>query len=126
VFVARKGAAIVGAYVMLVEGPFAIAFAIGVDPGEIDDYTYFRLGYYASVEYAAAHGIERIYFGRGMYAAKLRRGCRLIDAWTYSRANGPIRLWTAPAYALATVWNRAKVAREIRIASSLHNGSNDA
>ena len=122
VFVARKAGAVIGAYVVLIEGTRAVAYAVGVDAEQGGDFTYFQLVYYGFIEYAIANGIERIDFGRGMYAAKLRRGCRLRDAWIYTRTSGARRWLSAATYSFASVWNRAKVSLETRRASA-HNGS---
>jgi predicted N-acyltransferase len=113
-FVARKAGEIVGVYLVLRDGSTAVAFAVGVDGEQSDDFTYFQLVYYGLIEHAIQHGIDRVYFGRGMYAAKVRRGCRLLDCFTYTRVSGVGRWLRAPLYGLASAWNRAKVSLELR------------
>lgn len=111
IFVARKQERITGVYLVLRRGATAIAFAVGVD-GETsgDDFTYFRLVYYQLIEYAIAQGIGRIYFGRGMYETKIRRGCRLAGSRIYTRSQGTQRFKTAAWYPIASWWNRHKQA----------------
>lgn len=108
--VARKAGDLSGACVVLEQGGAATAYAVGVDPAlGGDDFTYFNLCYYTLIERAIERGLERIYFGRGMYRVKLRRGCRLIGASVYLRT-GPWRAALCrPWLALASAWNRRKL-----------------
>jgi len=116
VLVARKGESVSGAFVALEHGRAAIAYAVGVDPalgGE--DFTYFNLVYYSLIERAIARGLDRIYFGRGMYSVKTRRGCRLSGASIYLRTRGALsRTLSRPWLALASAWNRSKLPAEVR------------
>lgn len=109
VFVARKHERISGVQLILRRGETAVAFAVAVDE-EIsgNDFTYFQLGYYHLIEYAIEHDIKRIYFGRGMYEPKIRRGCRLAGSGIYTRSQGAQRLKTAAWLPIASWWNRRK------------------
>lgn len=114
-FVARKGAAVSGAYLVLRRGDTAMAYAVGVDPDlGGDDFTYFELVYYRLIEYAIEYGIKRVYFGRGMYEMKVRRGCFLVEALIYTRRNWSKRLLNAAWYRMASLWNHFKLRPEIR------------
>jgi hypothetical protein len=85
-------------------------FTVGVDYDVAgDDYTYFQLVYNSMIARAIDAGMRGIYYGRGMYSVKLRRGCRLTDTWIYSRESGPRRLASAPWFRVASMWNRYKL-----------------
>jgi predicted N-acyltransferase len=107
VFTAWKKGAIRGTSTLLVENRTAYAIAAGVDRVSAgDDFTYFQVGYYTPIAHAIASGIRRIYYGRGMYEVKIRRGCRLADSWVYMRASGFRRLIAAFWFPVASYWNR--------------------
>jgi predicted N-acyltransferase len=107
--VARKSGRPTAICVVLRQNRGACAFAVGVD-SELasDDYTYFQIVFYSTIERAIAAGVERIYFGRGAYEAKTRRGCTLADTWLYSRVPGLSRAGVAAWYRLLSAWNRRK------------------
>lgn len=107
----RKGEAVSGVHLALRHGETAVAYAVGVD-AELGggDFTYFRLGYYSLIEYAIQHRINRIFFGRGMYDLKRRRGCRLMTSWIYTRTSVTHRALSGPWYELASWWNGYKFA----------------
>jgi hypothetical protein len=93
----------------------AFAVAVGVDPAlAADDYTYFQITYYSTIEQAIRSGISQIYFGRGAYDAKVRRGCSLSDTWLYSRVRGTPRLAVGGWYRLSSAWNHRKLPAHVR------------
>jgi predicted N-acyltransferase len=114
IFTARKSGAVTGVLVVLVHKETVIPVAVGVDASAAGDYTYFRLCYYAPIADAVESGMRRMYYGRGMYELKLRRGCRLVDTWIYTRESGPRRIGAAAWFALASFWNRYKLSTEAR------------
>ena len=113
--VARKDGELVGAFVTLRAGATSVAYAVGVDPERAGaDFTYFNLCYYTPIERAIAAGLRRLYFGRGMYPVKVRRGCRLIGSSIYLRVS-PLRAAVCrPWLFLASAWNRGKLPKEAR------------
>jgi predicted N-acyltransferase len=109
-FTATKDSALTGACLVLSQGTSAYAVAVGIDQARAgDDYTYFHLTYNSTIADAIASGVRRVYFGRGLYDVKLRRGCSLENTWLYSRASGAGRVATAAWFGLASFWNRLKL-----------------
>lgn len=109
-FTATKADAVTAACLVLRQGTCAYAVAVGVDQDRAgDDYTYFHLTYNSTIADAIGSGVTRLYFGRGLYDVKLRRGCRLENTWVYSRASGARRIATAAWFMLASSWNRHKL-----------------
>jgi predicted N-acyltransferase len=109
-FTATKGDLLTGACLVLKQGADAYAVAVGIDQARAgDDYTYFHLTYNSTIADAIASGVRRIYYGRGLYDVKLRRGCTLENTWLYSRASGAGRVATAAWFGLASFWNRLKL-----------------
>lgn len=114
IFVARKSARVVGVCVMLVQDRVAFPIVVGVEPASGSDYTYFHIAYNVPVAEAIASGVQRMYYGRGMYDLKVRRGCVLIDAWIYARGSRSSRIAIASWFALASMWNRSKLSPRAR------------
>jgi predicted N-acyltransferase len=113
--VARKGGAISGAYLVLRQGEAALAYAVGVDPDlGRNDFTYFQLAYHVLIDYAIRYGIKRIYYGRGMYDLKVRRGCFLVESSVYTRVKGSRRPLYAAWYGISSRWNRYKLLRQVK------------
>ena len=109
-FTATKDAALTGACLVLNQGSCGYAVAVGIDQARAgDDYTYFHLTYNSTIADAIASGVRRVYYGRGLYEVKLRRGCTLENTWLYSRASGAGRVATAAWFGLASFWNRLKL-----------------
>ena len=81
------------------------------------DLTYFVILYHSPISMALERGLSRFYFGRGMYQIKRRRGCRLMDSWTYAKVSDVRWIVSAAWFALATQWNRYKL-RAARAAPS--------
>ena len=114
VFTARKDGVITGVLVMLERNATAFPVAVGIDPASPNDYTYFRLTYYSLIAHAIQAGTRRIYYGRGMYEVKVRRGCRLAATWIYTRESGLRRLGSAAWFVVASAWNRYNMPRVAR------------
>lgn len=109
-FAATKAEALTAACLVLRQGTCAYAVAVGVDQERAgDDYTYFHLAYNSTIADAIGSGVTRLYYGRGLYEVKLRRGCSLENTWVYSRASGAGRIATAAWFTLASSWNRLKL-----------------
>jgi predicted N-acyltransferase len=107
---ATKAAALTGACLVLNQGTCGYAVAVGIDQARAgDDYTYFHLTYNSTIADAIASGLRRVYYGRGLYEVKLRRGCTLENTWLYSHASGAGRVATAAWFGLASFWNRLKL-----------------
>jgi predicted N-acyltransferase len=114
VFVARRNQRTTGVSVALRQRDALFVQSVGVDPEALNDYTYFQLAYYSPIERAIASGVRRIYFGRGAYEMKLRRGCSTRNTWVYSRVSGPSRMRLAAWQRVASVWNHWKLPAEAR------------
>ena len=115
VFTAHKSGVVTGVCVMLVQGDAAFPIVAGVDRGvSSDDYTYFQVAYNAPIADAIESRVRRMYYGRGMYDLKVRRGCTLVDTWIYSRGSAPTRIAIASWFALASLWNRRKLSSRAR------------
>ncbi len=115
VFTIRRANGVAAACVVLAASAAGAAVAVGVDSEADSDYAYFQAAYNAPIAYAIERGIERLYFGRELYEVKLRRGCRLTNAWIYSNQSGARRGAAALWYALASRWNRWKLPDEVRV-----------
>jgi predicted N-acyltransferase len=114
IFIARKSGGVAGVCVMLVQDGVAFPIVVGIDPASSSDYTYFHIAYNVPVADAIESGVQRMYYGRGMYDLKVRRGCVLIDTWIYSRAARPARMAIALWFGLASFWNRSKLSTRAR------------
>ena len=115
IFTARKSGVVTGVCVMLMRGDAAFPIVVGVDrPVSSDDYTYFQIVYNAPIADGIESRLRRMYYGRGMYDLKARRGCALVDTWIYSRGSAPTRIAIASWFALASVWNRRKLSSRAR------------
>ena len=109
IFTARKSGDLTAVCVLLERNDAAFAIAVGVDAAAAgDDCTYFQIGYYSLIADAMGSGMRRMFYGRGMYDIKVRRGCRLVDSWIYSRATGRGRILSAAWFAVVSFWNRRK------------------
>ena len=116
VFTARKSGHVTGVVVVLLQGDSAFAIVAGVDPlAGSDDYTYFETVFNSPIAMALDSG-KRLYYGRGMYELKLRRGCRLMESWVYANPSGAKRVASAAWFRLASQWNWYKLPPAARIA----------
>jgi predicted N-acyltransferase len=110
IYVTRRDGAINAVVLVLHEGRNAYVVAAGVDQAATrDDYTYFQITYNSPIGDCIAGGCSHVFFGRGMYEIKVRRGCRLIPNWTYAQASGKRRTWLACWFRIASAWNRHQV-----------------
>jgi predicted N-acyltransferase len=78
IYTAKKNRTIIGVSVVLRKGNEAFFSSVGVDH-ELSkkDFTFFNIGYYKPIEDAIGTNIKRIYFGRGLYETKIKRGCNI-------------------------------------------------
>lgn len=80
IYVAKKNEVIIGVSVVLRKGDEAFFSSIGVDHNlSQKDFTFFNIGYYKPIKDAIETNIKRIYFGRGLYETKIKRGCNVKD-----------------------------------------------
>jgi predicted N-acyltransferase len=56
--------------------------AFGVDYRRCESFEYFNLAFYGAIEYAAAHGLDRVHLGIEPSRAKLHRGAVASPLWT--------------------------------------------
>jgi predicted N-acyltransferase len=120
VVAARKRGRLSGVCVTLSQNRAAHTIGVGVDRTVAsDDYTYFQMVYYDTIARAIESDLDRVYFGRGAYEAKIRRGCSIADTWMYSRLTRfPSRAGAATWYSLTSRWNRYKLPAIARRANS--------
>jgi hypothetical protein len=62
------------------------------------DFTYFNIAYYRPIMDAILNQTDRLYYGRGFYRLKARRGCVTKNLYMYYKSfnglrNIAIRLW---------------------------------
>jgi len=76
IYTAVKDGIIIGVCIELRRGKEIFHSNIGVDHNlSQNDYTFFNLSYYEPIKHATQCKISRIYYGRGLYHTKIRRGC---------------------------------------------------
>ncbi len=98
---AWKGGELTGAGLLIRRGKRVWGDYIGFDyEASRKDFTYFNLAFHEPVEYALANGIKTIYYGRGQYQLKQRRGCTLCDTFVFYKTRNKIKkplvsLWCA-------------------------------
>jgi predicted N-acyltransferase len=108
---ASKNSQPIGASVTLTKGDVNSQMLIGIDHAlSRDDLTYFNLNIYEEIKGAISSGSKRIYFGQGAYYLKIRRGCKVIDTYTYFKPVGlrhhiMTRLW----FPILSAWVKAKL-----------------
>jgi predicted N-acyltransferase len=120
IFTATRDGRVTAVCLMLVQGDTGYAVAVGVDQAAAGgDFTYFQIAYNALIDDAIQSRLRRLYYGRGMYEIKVRRGCTLENTWIFSRASGARRVATAAWFGLVSSWNRYKLpARARRLLAS--------
>jgi predicted N-acyltransferase len=110
-YVSIKHDAITGVCILLVRNKIGYLPMVGVDHNKTaNDFTYFNISFYKPISDAISEGITVLYFGRGMYELKARRGCSSKNVYTYYNPfdnvkDRAVRLW----FALLSAWNRCKV-----------------
>jgi predicted N-acyltransferase len=111
IYVAKKKGVIIGVSVVLRKGKEAFFSSIGVDHElSQNDLTFFNLGYYEPIKNAAEYNINRIYYGRGLYRTKIKRGCFAEDMSLFYKPqkkffNSIIKLW----FAFHRLWMKNKL-----------------
>ena len=111
IYVAKKKGIIIGVSVVLRKGKEAFFSSIGVDHElSQNDLTFFNLGYYEPIKNAAEYNISLIYYGRGLYRTKIKRGCSVDDMFLFYKPqkkffNPIIILW----FAFHRLWMRNKL-----------------
>jgi len=110
-YVSTKHDAITGVCILLERNNIGYLPIVGVDHYKTaNDFTYFNISFYKPISDAISEGITRLYFGRGMYELKARRGCSSKSVYTYYKPFDNIKnmaawLW----FAMLSVWNRCKL-----------------
>jgi predicted N-acyltransferase len=105
--VSRKAGLITGVVVELKYNGTSYLSLVGVDHEQCgNDMTYFILTSYEPIAEGISAGVSRLYFGRGDYLMKIRRGCKTTDLfiWHKSRhcvSHHAARFW----FALLSCWN---------------------
>lgn len=85
-YAAFKGGVLIGVSLVLKRNGAGSVIFVGVDhEASGNDFTYFNIAYYRPIEDAILAGMKRLYYGRGMYVLKIRRGCRIKRIYTYYR-----------------------------------------
>ncbi len=80
IFTAQKDGTIIGVCTILRKGEEVFFSSIGVDHGlSKKDFTFFNLGYYEPIKQMTKYNVKRIFFGRGLYKTKIKRGCNSED-----------------------------------------------
>jgi hypothetical protein len=113
--VARAGTTPVGAALLLVAGCSVGGPLIGLDEDGRNRkaFTYFNLALYEPVRWCIGHGVRRLYLGAGLYDAKRRRGCDVMELAMFMRHRTRRgRLAWRLLCRLHRYWARAKLARQ--------------
>ena len=112
IYSAVKDGVIIGVQVELRRGNEAFLSNVGVDyEYSQKDLTFFNLAYYEPIKHAIQFDISRIYYGRGSYETKIRRGCTTQDMFIFYKPhkklmNPFVNLWFAFHY----IWMKRKLA----------------
>jgi predicted N-acyltransferase len=99
IYAAIKEGVIIGVSIVLRKGKEAFFSSIGVDHERSkNDLTFFNVGYYEPIKNAANSNVARIYFGRGLYHSKIKRGCIPKDMFIFYKPknklmNIPLKIW---------------------------------
>jgi predicted N-acyltransferase len=106
VFTCRRGGMLVGACLGYEWHGTLYLKLCGFDYARLNgSFEYFNLIYYTPIQYAYAHGLNHIHYGREAFEAKLNRGARLAPLWSVE-----IPAPGHPDPPSATEWNRATAA----------------
>ena len=111
VYVSLKAGILTGVSVDLWWNGTLHGLVVGVDPNlSENDFTYFNLAYYRQIMDAIQKQTKRLYYGRGAYEAKIRRGFKTTDLHIYYKMSGKtrniiIKLW----FVLLSTWNRYRL-----------------
>ncbi|MBN1493514.1 MAG: GNAT family N-acetyltransferase [Candidatus Omnitrophica bacterium] len=100
-YIAKKKGEIVAVSLAVYHGSEGLTPYLGVDYSlSKGDFTYFNIGYYEPITGAITRKAKRFYYGNGMYPVKMRRGCKVEDAYIFFKPydaiqNKVIRSWFA-------------------------------
>lgn len=84
IYTAEKNGIIIGVSTILKKGEEAFFSGVGVDHEQSKkDFTFFNLGYYEPIKQMTQYNIKRIFFGRGLYNTKIKRGCIAEDMFIF-------------------------------------------
>ncbi|HVO73541.1 MAG TPA: peptidogalycan biosysnthesis protein [Ignavibacteriaceae bacterium] len=112
IFTAVKDGVIIGVCIQLRKGKEAFLANLAADHERSqNDYSLFNVGYYEPIKHAVKCNLARLYFGRGTYIAKIRRGCSNKDILIFykpqKKLNKPaVKLW----FGFHKLWMRRKLA----------------
>jgi predicted N-acyltransferase len=95
-----------GFMLLLRRGEVAFASDVGIDHDVSgDSATYFNLCFYEPIREAIGTGLRRIYYGRGVPKAKIRRGCKVRSSFLcYRSPNRVINPALRPLFAMHSRW----------------------
>jgi predicted N-acyltransferase len=86
IFIAEKKGVVVGVQILLKRKGYGNGCIIGIDHENCgNDFTYFNLAYYTSIQDAIHSNMKSIDFGNGLYDVKTRHGCHLYNNYLYYR-----------------------------------------
>lgn len=86
--VAEKSGEIIVVSMLFQHGPEGWAAFIGVDQDlPRNDFTYFNLAYYRTIDHAIQAGIKSLNYGSMLYRVKKRRGCTLEGNYIFHKAS---------------------------------------
>jgi predicted N-acyltransferase len=101
IYTATKAGKITGVSVMLQHDGVAWGDYVGFDYEAAGrDFTYFNLLFHRPIIDAIDRGLKRLYYGRGQYRLKQRRGCTLCDSSVFYKPRRrilslPVAAWCA-------------------------------
>lgn len=115
-YISRKGGAITGVCILLRTDEVGYIPMIGVNHEKAgNDFTYFNISFYRPITDAISNKLKRLYFGRGMYELKARRGCRTKNLYLYHKSFNSLKhLAVKPWFAILSAWNRHKLPRRVQ------------
>lgn len=86
--VAEREGEIIGVMILFRRGSEGWATFIGMDHNlSSNDFTYFNLAYYLTIDHAIQAGIKSLNYGSMLYRVKRRRGCTLEENYIFHRAS---------------------------------------
>ncbi len=93
VYTAVKNDIIIGVSIILKKGREAFFSSIGIDHELSEkDFTFFNLGYYEPIREMSGYNLKRIYYGRGLYDTKIKRGCTTKDMFLFYKPRNKLAL----------------------------------
>ena len=105
-YVSFKEGVITGVCILLKGGKTGYLAMVGIDHEMAgNDFTYFNIAYYRPIMDAILNQTDRLYYGRGFYRLKAKRGCVTKKIYIYYKSlngfrNIAARLW----FAFISVW----------------------